>query len=108
MTNALITPEQATDWTQSLINGLATIANPTADGQQDWTFVGHWDEDEIVIEYILPGRVPDYRIDNGYWEQSLWCDSGTGTDLATVMAAVIDEAEAEYRIDYDEDEDSDD
>lgn len=63
---------------------------------QTWTFLGHWDNDRIVIEHILRGDVPDDRDDTGQWEQGLWSETATGTDLDTVKAAVINAAEAEH------------
>lgn len=63
--------------------------------EQTWTFVGHWENDRIVVEYVLPGEVPDDRIDTGYWEQGLWAASGTGTDMEATQAAVIAEYEGE-------------
>jgi hypothetical protein len=64
--------------------------------EQTWTFVGHWEDDRIVVEYVLPGQVEDDRIDTGYWEQGLWAASGTGTDMAVTQAAVIAEYEDAY------------
>lgn len=58
-----------------------------------WTFVGHWEDDRIVVEYVLPGDVQDPRIDSGYWAQGLWAASGTGSDMTTTQAAVIAEYE---------------
>ena len=70
--------------------------------EQTWTFVGHWDNDRIIVEYVLPGEVVDVREDTGFWEQGLWAASGTGTDQDATMADVIAEYEAEYNDDEDE------
>lgn len=61
--------------------------------QHTWTFVGHWDEGTIVVEYVIDGEVPDERIDTGYWPQGLWAASGTGCDLEETQARVIAEYE---------------
>lgn len=61
--------------------------------QQTWTFFGHWEEDRIVVEYVLPGIEEDERIDVGYWEQGLWAASGSGATMAEAQAAVIAEYE---------------
>jgi hypothetical protein len=60
-----------------------------------WTFLGHWENNRIVIDRVLDGKVPDRRRDTGEWDQGLWADSGTGTDMAAVMAAVIAGYESE-------------
>ena len=65
--------------------------------QQTWTFVGHWEDDRIVVEYVLPGEQQDDRIDSGYWEQGLWAAAGCGATLEEAQAAVVAEYEAEYR-----------
>ncbi len=73
--------------------------------EQTWTFCGHWEEDRIVIDYVLPGRVPDERIDTGRWSQGLWAASGAGTDMHAAMAATIAEYEGgsgEYEFVYTE------
>lgn len=71
---------------------------------QTWTFVGHWENDRIVVEYVLEGDVDDVRIDAGYWEQGLWAAAGSGTDMAETQAAVIAEYEAsEYEAYHDTD-----
>ena len=62
---------------------------PTETGFETWTFVGHWEEDKIIVEYVLPGEVEDRRVDVGYWEQGLWAASGTGATLEETQAAVI-------------------
>jgi hypothetical protein len=64
--------------------------------EQTWTFVGHWDEDRIVVEYVLPGEQEDQRIDTGFWEQGLWASSGTGATMEEAQASAVAEYEAEY------------
>lgn len=59
-----------------------------------WTFFGHWDNDEIVVEWATPGVVDDDRIDTGYWEQGLWCDSGEGLTMEQAQAAAVAPYEA--------------
>lgn len=74
--------------------------------QQTWTFVGHWENDRIEVEYVLPGDVEDERIDVGYWEQGLWASSGSGTDMKETQARVIAEYENELHGEDDEDDSS--
>ncbi len=57
-----------------------------------WTFVGHWDNDEIVIEYEVLGEADDPREDTGRWEQGLFAASASGY--------TIEEAEAAMRAEY--------
>jgi hypothetical protein len=64
--------------------------------EQTWTFVGHWEDDRIVVEYVLPGEQDDDRIDMGFWEQGLWAASGSGATMEEAQAAVLAEYEAEY------------
>lgn len=71
---------------------MATMEQTTT-GEQTWTFVGHWENDEIVVEYVLAGEVEDDREDDGEWDQGLWAASGTGTDIDEARAAVIAEYE---------------
>lgn len=58
-----------------------------------WTFFGHWDNDKIVVEYVLPGEVEDHRVDTGAWPEGLWAASGSGTTQKEAMASVIAEYE---------------
>lgn len=64
-----------------------------------WTFMGHWENDKIVVEYAVPGNVQDQRIELGYWEQGLWAAPGDGV--------TIEEAEANAKAEYEEDEEED-
>jgi hypothetical protein len=66
--------------------------------QQTWTFCGHWENDQIVIDYVLPGNVEDERVDTGRYEQGLWASSASGTTVAEAQEAAI----AEYEGDDDE------
>ena len=63
-----------------------------------WTFVGHWENSEIVVEYVLEGEQQDQRVDAGYWEEGLFAASGDGTTQDEALAAV----RAEYE-NHDED-----
>lgn len=71
------------------------MTSTTEPVKQTWTFVGHWEEDRIVVEYVLPGEVEDLREDTGYWEQGLWAASGTGTTVEETQARVVGEYEAD-------------
>lgn len=62
------------------------------DQPQTWTFMGHWDNDRIVVEYAVAGEVDDLRVDTGRWDQGLWAASGTGATMAEAEA----NAKAEY------------
>jgi hypothetical protein len=68
--------------------------------QQTWTFVGHWANDVIVVEYVLDGEQQDLRVDNGYWEQGLFAEAAT--------AATQDEALQQIRAHYEQHDDDDD
>lgn len=50
----------------------------TAAPENVWTFFGHWEDDQIVLEYHVAGEVEDDREDDGYWDQGLWAASGSG------------------------------
>ena len=63
--------------------------------EQTWTFVGHWEGDEIVVEYVLPGEQEDQREDVGYWPEGLFAASGTGATQEEALAAVRAEYEKE-------------
>lgn len=67
-------------------------APTSVDEPKTWTFFGHWNNDELEIEYAIPGEVSDERIGLGFWDEGLWCDSGTG--------ATIEEAQAAARAPY--------
>lgn len=58
--------------------------------------MGHWQNDSIIIDYIADGDVQDDREDDGQWDEGLWAEAGTGTDMVAVMAAVIAPYEALY------------
>jgi hypothetical protein len=72
------------------------VAEPAAT-EDTWTFVGHWEGSEIVVEYVLPGEQEDDRIDTGHWPEGLWAACGTGATQEEAQAAVVAEYEAEYR-----------
>ncbi|OBK33741.1 hypothetical protein A5658_12895 [Mycobacterium sp. 1245111.1] len=57
-----------------------------------WTFVGHWDNDEIVVEHIVEGVHEDKRIDTGFWEQGLFAAPAAGE--------TVEQAEAALRAEY--------
>jgi hypothetical protein len=61
---------------------------------QTWTFVGHWEDSRIVVEYVLPGDVEDERIDTGYWDEGLWAASGSGETMESAQAATVAEYES--------------
>lgn len=65
-----------------------------SEAQQTWTFVGHWEDDRIVIDYVLDGEQEDDREDVGEWEQGLWAASASGATIAEAEAAAVDEYEA--------------
>lgn len=58
-----------------------------------WTFVGHWEGDRIVVEYVLPGDVQDEREDTGYWPEGLWASSASGDTVEEAQNAAIAEYE---------------
>lgn len=62
------------------------------DELQTWTFVGHWENGSIVVEYVLNGEHLDEREDTGYWEEGLFAQSSSGRTQ--------DEALAEIRAEY--------
>ncbi len=64
-----------------------------AAGDGTWTFVGHWENGRIVVEYVLPGDVQDQREDTGYWEEGLFAAAGTGPTQRAALRAVRDEYE---------------
>jgi hypothetical protein len=86
--------EWSADHAQDEVNeGWACVG--VARPQQTWTFVGHWDNDEIVVEHVVPGEYQDPRQDVGYWPQGLFAASGTGATQEEALAAVRAEYEEE-------------
>ena len=63
--------------------------------ESTWTFCGHWDNDELVIEFVLPGNQQDTRPDTGYWDQGLWAAAGTATTQDAAMSLLVEEYEAD-------------
>lgn len=60
-----------------------------------WSFVGHWENDEIVVEYVVPGdEYEDPRIDTGYWDEGLFCASAEGHTQEEALAALRAEYES--------------
>ena len=59
-----------------------------------WTFMGHWENDRIVVEYAVPGEVEDEREDTGYWDEGLWAASGSGETLEEAQATAVAEYES--------------
>lgn len=66
-------------------------------GDPTWTFVGHWEDDRIVVEYVVPGEVMDPREDTGFWEQGLFASSASGATQEEALAKVRAEYEAQYQ-----------
>lgn len=67
------------------------------DGEvRTWTFFGHWDDGELVIDHAVEGDHEDVREDDGRYEGGLWADTGTGR--------TIEEAEADARSEYEDTE----
>jgi len=60
-----------------------------------WTFVGHWEDDRVVVEYGEEGEAEDRRVDTGRWEQGLFAASASGR--------TVEEAEAKMRAEYEAD-----
>lgn len=58
------------------------------DDKPTWTFVGHWENDRIVVEYVLPGDQQDVREDVGHWEQGLFAAPGTGATQEEALLMV--------------------
>jgi hypothetical protein len=55
-----------------------------------WTFMGHWEDDEIVVDFAVPGKVQDDRQDERHaWPQGLWADHGEGAAREQAQAAAI-------------------
>ena len=63
--------------------------------ERTWTFIGHWANDRIVVEWVEEGEVEDHREDTGQYPEGLWAASGSGPDIKTAQAAVIAEYEAD-------------
>lgn len=55
---------------------------------QTWTFVGHWENDRIIVEYTLNGEQVDPREDTGYWEQGLFAESASGLTQDEALAKI--------------------
>lgn len=72
------------------------------EGMQTWTFCGHWENDRIVIDYVLDGDVQDDRIDTGEYEQGLWAAAASGLTEGAAEAAVIAEYEEAVTAEYEE------
>lgn len=61
-----------------------------------WTFCGHWEDDRIVVDYVLPGEVEDDRDDDsGEYPEGLWAASASGVTVEEARAAAIAEYEEE-------------
>jgi hypothetical protein len=55
-----------------------------------WTFMGHWEDGEIVVDYAVPGTVQDDREDNAVsWPEGLWAGHGEGATGEQALADAI-------------------
>lgn len=55
-----------------------------------WTFFGHWEDDRIVMDLVLPGEHEDTRqADDEKWPEGLWCDTGRGADVDEARADAV-------------------
>jgi hypothetical protein len=60
---------------------------------QTWTFIGHWQNDRIVVEDVLEGVHEDHRVDTGRWEQGLFAADASGETVEEAEAALLAEYE---------------
>lgn len=67
-----------------------------------WTFFGHYEGSELVINHAVLGEVEDVYPSGWEFPDGLWCDYGAG---ATLEAA---EADARSKADVDNGEESED
>lgn len=79
--------------TGALIDNAGSLATkpPTT-----WTFFGHWQGDQLVVEYSYPGEVQDEREDNGEYPEGLWAAAASGATEAEAQANAVGEYEAVY------------
>lgn len=57
----------------------------------EYTLVGHWYQDDLVVEFIDPGANEDTRPDTGYWPEGLWAASFRGTSEADLAVSAWEE-----------------
>lgn len=64
--------------------------------EQTWTFFGHWDCDELVMDAFVPGEFQDGREDDGTYEQGLFCDSASAATWQEAWQQLRDEYEGAW------------
>lgn len=74
----------------------------TATDTGTWTVIGHWKDDRIVVEKVLPGAHNDHRPEDGTWEQGLFAASAEAKTLEEAIALVRAEYETPDGADEDE------
>ncbi len=74
--------------------------------ERTYTFMGHWDGNELVVEATAKGEFLDHRDDDGHWPEGLWADTGTGRSEAQIAATLMGRYEQCHgiRTAYDEDD----
>lgn len=77
----------------------AELERYTATGApRTWTFFGHWEGDEIEIDWVQPGEHDDHRPTSECpWPEGWWCDSATGMTEAEAQERAIAPYETELR-----------
>ncbi|WP_132830680.1 hypothetical protein [Mycobacteroides abscessus] len=59
-----------------------------------WTVIGHWENDRIVVEEVVPGEHDDHRPEDGTWDE--------GQFAASAEAKTVEEAIAAVRAEYED------
>ncbi|MFS0885301.1 hypothetical protein [Aeromicrobium sp. 179-A 4D2 NHS] len=84
-------PDGRIDTIAAVEEGLVTGFSAAEGAREPATLVGHWDNGEIVVEYILEGDQYDDRRDaSGYWRDELWSHTVTGRSDAERAALMLD------------------
>lgn len=78
------------DHVAAVEEGLVTGFSAAEGTRASATLVGHWDGDQIVVEYVLDGDQYDDRGDTGHWPDGLWSHTVIGRSDAERAALMLD------------------
>lgn len=89
-----IEPARAGHRSQGYLEDGEILIDPAADDPATtwgtWTYIGHWDNNELVIDFTAEGDVVDYREDTGYWPEGLFSETVSAPTEEEGLQILID------------------
>lgn len=89
-----VEPAEASQHSEGQVDAEEITVDPDVDDPVatwgTWTYIGHWDNSELVIDFTAEGEVADYREDDGYWTEGLFAETVSAPTEAEGLQILID------------------